>query len=43
MPIGDEVTSVSDTQALAWYEDDALLWAVVAAPWVLVQDNAAGN
>ncbi|NCF20221.1 MAG: DUF2288 family protein [Haliea sp.] len=40
---GDEVTSVSDTQALAWYEDDALLWAVVAAPWVLVQDKAAGN
>ena len=40
---GDEVTSVSDTQALALYYDDALLWAVVAAPWVLVQDNAAGN
>ena len=37
---GDEVTSVSDTQALTWYEDDALLWAVVAAPWVLVQELA---
>ena len=34
---GGEVAPVSDAQALAWYEADAELWAVVAAPWVLVQ------
>ncbi len=34
-----EVSPVSDEQALAWYNDDAVLWAVVAAPWVLVQDR----
>ena len=28
---------VSDEQAAAWYADDALLWAVVVSPWVLVQ------
>jgi hypothetical protein len=28
---------VSDEQAGAWYESDALLWAVVISPWVLVQ------
>ena len=27
-----EVSPVSDEQALAWYNDDAVLWAVVAAP-----------
>ncbi len=35
-----EVAAVSDEQALAWYEADACLWAVVAAPWVLVQESA---
>ena len=40
---GGGVTSVSDTQALAWYEEEAELWAVVAAPWVLVQDRPAGK
>ena len=34
-----EVCPVSDEQALAWYQADAELWAVVAAPWVLVQDK----
>ncbi len=34
-----QVAPVSDEQALAWYEADATLWAVVAAPWVLVQDR----
>lgn len=34
-----EVAGVSDEQALAWYEANALLWAVVAAPWVLVQQR----
>jgi hypothetical protein len=32
-----DVASVSDQQALAWYEANEELWAVVAAPWVLVQ------
>ena len=28
---------VSDQQAREWFEQDALLWAVVIKPWVLVQ------
>jgi hypothetical protein len=36
-----QVAPVSDSQALAWYEADAVLWAVVAAPWVLVQPQPA--
>jgi hypothetical protein len=28
---------VSDEQAAIWFERDALLWAVVVSPWVLVQ------
>ncbi len=28
---------VSDEQAAVWYGNDALLWAVVVSPWVLVQ------
>ncbi len=28
---------VSDEQAGAWFECDALLWVVVISPWVLVQ------
>ncbi len=35
-----EVQTVSDQQALRWYEDDALLWGVVIKPWVLVQQDA---
>jgi hypothetical protein len=37
-----DVAAVSDEQALIWYESNTELWAVVAAPWVLVQqpDNA---
>ena len=34
-----EVAAVSDEQALLWYEINANLWAVVAAPWVLVQQR----
>ena len=33
------VAPVSDEQALAWYESGEELWAVVAAPWVLVQSR----
>ena len=29
---------VSDDQAKRWYEADAVLWAVVIKPWVLVQE-----
>ncbi|MGC2166224.1 MAG: DUF2288 domain-containing protein [Gallionella sp.] len=32
-----KLLKVSDTQAASWFEDDALVWAVVASPWVLVQ------
>ena len=31
------VDAVKDSQALQWYEADALMWAVVIKPWVLVQ------
>jgi hypothetical protein len=34
-----QIGRVTDEQALAWYETDALLWAVVARPYVLVQDK----
>jgi hypothetical protein len=34
---------VSDEQALAWYAANTLLWAVVAAPWVLVQESTDGQ
>jgi hypothetical protein len=32
-----QIARVSDEQALAWYEADADVWAVVARPYVLVQ------
>jgi len=31
------VDAVKDTQAQLWYEQNALVWAVVIKPWVLVQ------
>jgi hypothetical protein len=31
------VTRVTDAQALAWYEAEAEVWAVVVRPYVLVQ------
>lgn len=34
-----DVAPVSDVLAQAWYDSDATLWAVVAAPWVLVQQR----
>lgn len=30
---------VKDAQALAWYEADAVVWAVVVRPYVLVQEK----
>ena len=35
------VCPVSDSDALAWYQCNQELWAVVAAPWVLVQLEVA--
>lgn len=31
------VDAVKDAQAQIWYEQNALVWAVVIKPWVLVQ------
>lgn len=36
-----QVGKVSDAQALAWYEQNTVVWAVVVKPWVLVQAPAA--
>lgn len=35
----DKLAKVSDEQAKTWLDADALLWAIVARPWVLVQDK----
>lgn len=32
-----KLAKVADAQAAAWFESDALVWAVVVSPWVLVQ------
>lgn len=33
-----KINKVADAQALAWYEADAEVWAVVVSPYVLVQE-----
>lgn len=33
------IAKVSDDQARKWLEEEAMLWTVVARPWVLVQEN----
>lgn len=38
--LAGQVALVTPERARAWYERDAQLWAVVAAPWVVVQDRA---
>lgn len=30
---------ITDEQALAWFEADAIVWAVVARPFVLIQES----
>ncbi|MDO6441537.1 MULTISPECIES: DUF2288 domain-containing protein [unclassified Marinobacter] len=35
-----DVGDVSPDLARAWYERNAELWAVVIAPWVLIQDRS---
>jgi hypothetical protein len=32
-----QLGKVSDEQALAWFDTDAMVWAVVVSPYVLVQ------
>jgi hypothetical protein len=34
-----EIRNTTDDEAKAWSEDNRELWAVVVAPWVLVQDR----
>jgi len=34
----NKVGQVSDKQALTWSDTNAVLWAVVIKPWILVQD-----
>lgn len=34
-----QVNGVSDEQASLWLAEERLLWAVVADPWVLVQER----
>lgn len=35
------VDAVKDQQAQLWYDEDAVVWAVVIKPWVLVQPLSA--
>ena len=37
----EQIAGVSGEQALTWYDTNRELWAVVAAPWVLVQQRDA--
>jgi hypothetical protein len=34
-----KIVAVTDEQALAWFDANPALWAVVAPPWVLVQER----
>jgi hypothetical protein len=34
----EQVSTVSDARAVDWFEEGAMLWAVVVNPWVLVQE-----
>jgi hypothetical protein len=34
-----KIGKVTDAQALAWYEADAGVWAVVVSPYVLIQEE----
>lgn len=37
------LTRVADQRASQWQEGQSSVWAVVVAPWVLVQDKEAGD
>lgn len=34
-----DVSRVDESQATQWFDEDATVWAVVVAPWVLVQSQ----
>jgi hypothetical protein len=34
-----QIARVTDAQALAWHDADSIVWAVVARPYVLIQEN----
>ncbi len=34
-----KISRVTDAQALAWYESDVMVWAIVARPYVLIQER----
>ncbi|HCE08811.1 MAG TPA: DUF2288 domain-containing protein [Oxalobacteraceae bacterium] len=38
----EKLGQVSDQQAAAWLESDAVLWTIVVRPWILVQPQKAG-
>lgn len=38
-----QVGEITPDTARGWYDRNAELWAVVVAPWVLVQDRSASN
>lgn len=38
-----KITKVSDEQAQQWNIEERELWAVVVAPWVLVQEQKPGT
>ena len=38
-----KLAGASDDQAKRWIASDALLWAVVIKPWVLVQEIETGT
>lgn len=35
--LSGKLSKVTDEQAAKWFEADAMVWAVVVSPWVLVQ------
>lgn len=39
----NSVNTVSDEQALEWFENKQDLWAVVISPWILVQQERTVN
>lgn len=39
----EQIMKVSDDQAQQWKTEDRELWAVVVAPWVLVQEQKPGT
>jgi hypothetical protein len=38
-----KLNQVSNDQARDWYRRDAMVWALVVKPWVLIQDDSQGR